>query len=497
MKNIITIVNFIRARDPRSTEAELKEAVINQMKLAEQYELPTTFLFQHDALVREDFTALVRKHDYIEIGLWLELNQDLVERAGGKWNGREGYFWDWYSHADLTVGYAPEIRKKMIDIAMEDFKKAFGEYPKTVGSWLIDAVTLKYLQDNYRISASFNCKDQWGTDGYSLWRGYYNQAFYPSVHNAFCPANSEETQINIPIFRMLGSDPIEQYDCESDDNGQNVVSLEPVYVDGGGNETWVRWFFGEMFNGKSMSFGYTQAGQENAFTWPKMKVGYEMQMRVIDEFRKAGKFDVMLAAEAGEWYKNRYAVTPASTIVAEHEGKGAIWYFNRFFRLGAYCEENVFFIRDITLFRDSYPERYLNDTCKDRNMQYDNLPFMDNYKWSRNDKKAGVYFLQNGTPAKPTGFAKTKEISPTCFEIYVPFANETAVIRCEENKLTIQTDMTVQFVCDAADMDAELRFAENEIGCRYNGFAYTVKVNGNVSETGEIAPVNGTVEFVF
>lgn len=324
--------------------------------------------------------------------MWLELNKNLVERAGGKWNGRDGYFWDWHSNAGLTVGYSPEIRKKIMDIAMEDFKKVFGEYPKTAGSWLIDSVTLKYLDDNYNVAASFNCKDQWGTDGYSLWGGYYNQAFYPSVNNAFCPANSRETQINIPVFRMLGSDPIYQYDYESsDDNGQKVITLEPICKDGGGDGKWICWFFGEMFNEKSMSFGYTQAGQENSFGRKDMKDGYEMQMKVISELYREGKVDVMTAADSGEWYKRQYSETPASSVVAEKDGKGAIWFSNRFFRLGAYFEQNKFFIRDLTLFNDAYKERYLNDYVKNKNMYYDNLPLMDSYRWSVNEK-AGIYF---------------------------------------------------------------------------------------------------------
>ena len=73
---------------------------------------------------------------------------------------------------------------------------------------------------------------------------------------------------------MLGSDPIYQYDVRSSEsNGQEVVTLEPVYCGngGGGDPDWVRWFFDVMFRAPCLSFGYTQVGQENPFGWPAME----------------------------------------------------------------------------------------------------------------------------------------------------------------------------------------------------------------------------------
>lgn len=50
-----------------------------------------------------------------------------------------------------------------------------------------------------------------GDGGYTIWGGYWNQAIIPSRVNAYMPAQTEEGQIPVPIFRMLGSDPIYQY----------------------------------------------------------------------------------------------------------------------------------------------------------------------------------------------------------------------------------------------------------------------------------------------
>ena len=57
-------------------------------------------------------------------------------------------------------------------------------------------------------------------------------AYYPSRINAYMPAQTEEGQIPVPIFRMLGSDPIYQYDDGLGQERQGVISLEPVYEKG-------------------------------------------------------------------------------------------------------------------------------------------------------------------------------------------------------------------------------------------------------------------------
>jgi hypothetical protein len=105
----------------------------------------------------------------------------------------------------FATGYTPAEREKIIDVYMADFKEVFGYYPRSVASWFIDAQTLKYMYDKYQIVASANCKDQYGTDGYTLWGGYWNQAYYPSKINSYMPAQNAANQIPVPIFRMQRS----------------------------------------------------------------------------------------------------------------------------------------------------------------------------------------------------------------------------------------------------------------------------------------------------
>ena len=92
------------------------------------------------------------------------------------------------------------------------------------------------------------------------------------------PAQTEEGQIPVPIFRMLGSDPIYQYDDGLGQERQGVISLEPVYEKAGMDRRWVDYFLESIVDQPCLAFNYAQAGQENSFTWSNMSKGLEMQI---------------------------------------------------------------------------------------------------------------------------------------------------------------------------------------------------------------------------
>ncbi len=275
---IVNVINFIRQTEPRIdaiTDEVLYRTVVEQVKLLNRYGIKGTYLLQYDALISPSYQELLKKETLpgTEIGGWWEITQPHVEAAGLKWRGR--YPWDWHADVGFATGYTPEEREKLVDVYMAKFKEIFGKYPSAIGSWFIDAHTLAYMYDKYHIEASCNCRDQIGTDGYTLWGGYWQGGYYPSRKNAYMPAQTRKGQIPVPVFRMLGSDPIYQYDLGIGGNYQGVVTLEPVYGSAGGSETWVKWFFDSMFKDPGMGLSYVQAGQENSFTWGAMKKGLE------------------------------------------------------------------------------------------------------------------------------------------------------------------------------------------------------------------------------
>lgn len=504
---IVNIINFIRLlepRDPKITEAVLYETVVKQVEIMKKYKLGGTFLLQYDALLDPRYQKLLKSlpSDSFEIGGWWEIPQPLVENAGLIWRGR--YPWDWHADVGFSTGYTPEEREKLVDVYMKDFKKIFGYYPKSVGSWFIDAHTINYLYEKYKIVASCNCKDQYGTDGYTLWGGYWNQAYYPSKINSYMPAQNEGNQTPVPIFRMLGSDPIRQYDQGLGGGRQGVITLEPVYPDAGGDPAWVDWFFKEFVEGESMEFGYAQAGQENSFTWDAMSEGFGLQMPLIARLRDEKKLKVETLAESGQWFRDHYKVTPATSVTVNNDLDGGslktVWFNSRFYRVNLLWEEGTLRFRDIHLFNEDFPSVYTKGKATSNECSFFTLPIVDGYVWSTPDKIAGLRFkaVIGGKEALLEGGEPTVT-SPTPGKLHISWPLKSVdgalVFDIDEQQIGIKMEgnsPTTWFLDLTASEKAALPFREigpMRIGCQFEGMGYSIRaLKGNFSNPG-----NGTV----
>lgn len=449
-RGVVNIINFIRAVEPREP-TDLLEPVARQIDLIRKHNLPATFLLQYDALIDGRFVDLLKRElrDIDEVGAWLEVVQPQVEAAGLEWRGR--FPWDWHTDVGFTVGYTPEQREKLIDVYMERFRRTFGHYPRSVGCWLIDAHTFNYLADKYGIVAACICKDQVGTDGYTLWGGYWNQAYYPSRLNAFMPAQTPAQQVSVPVFRMLGSDPIYQYEHGFGMEAQGVVSLEPVYPQAGGSPEWVRWFFDVNFDAPCLAFAYTQVGQENSFGWPAMARGLTDQVELLAEWSRAGRVRVETLQASGEWFRRTFAQTPATAITAlkdwNDENRRSIWYNSRFYRMNLFAQDGAWRIRDIHLFDERYAERYLQRRVTTHACTYDTLPVLDGFNWSTHEQMAGMrpVLFDGGGERRPLADgdpdvrAKVEEAGPETLLVTLPVREDGhLIIRCEPASLSFR-----------------------------------------------------------
>ena len=490
---IVNIVNFIRLLEPRDaaiTEDVLYQTVVKQVEIMNKYQLKGTFLLQYDALMDGRYQQLLRSlpKDQYEIGGWWEIPQPLVEKAGLKWRGR--YPWDWHADVGFSTGYTQEERRKLVDVYMEDFKAIFGYYPRSVGSWFIDAYSINYMYERYHIVASSNCKDQYGTDGYTLWGGYWNQAYYPSKINAYMPAQHASAQIPVPVFRMLGSDPVRQYDYSLGSERQGVVTLEPVYEFGGGDSAWVHWFFGQFVEGERLAFAYTQAGQENSFTWNGMAKGFEIQMPLIARLRDENKITVQTLEESGKWFSKNYPVTPATAVTVNKDIGNSdlktVWYNSRFYRTNLIWEHNNLRIRDIHLFDERFPSVYETEKATSNECKFFTLPFVDGYLWSNKDSLAGMRFKANinGKAILLSGTdPEIKETGTSQLQASWPLTTIPGKVVIDLN----ETTFTVSLISDAktdwyieleTTANADLPFnaiQPNKITNRFDGFHYSVE----------------------
>ena len=487
---IVNIINFIRQCEPRIdwiTEDVLYETVVSQIEIMNRYQLRGTFLLQYDALMDVRYQTLLKAlpQDRFEIGVWWEIPQPLVENAGYTWRGR--YPWDWHADVGFATGYTPEERVKLVDTYMADFNKIFGAYPKSVGSWFIDAVTLKYMADRYGIVASSNCKDQIGTDGYTLWGGYWNQAYYPSVKNAYMPAQNAANQISVPVFRMLGSDPIHQYDNGLGTGLQRVVSLEPVYTGGGGNAEWCQWYFDAFVEGPAMAYGYVQAGQENSFTWKRMKKGFDIQMPMIASLLEQGKVSVQTLGETGQWFKDRYPVTPPTsvTVLNDYSAKDqkTVWFNSRFYRVNLLWEQGTLRFRDIHLFDENRASDYLNRKGTSTQCLYETLPFVDGFRWSSKEVVAGLRLKSAEGREIKGGMPKVDDSVEGQLAVTWPTESPKGaiILRFDERSVHIRTEgsmKTEPWVFELTrDEKADLPFDQidrQKVSCRFKDTPYTV-----------------------
>lgn len=518
---IVNIINFIRNVEPRDsaiTDDVLYQTVVKQVEILKDHQLKGTFLLQYDALINPRYQQLLTKEVYpgTEIGGWWEITEPHVKAAGLKWRGR--YPWDWHADVGFATGYTPAEREKLVDVYMAKFKEIFGKYPTSIGSWFIDAHTLAYMADKYHVIASCNCKDQVGTDGYTMWGGYWNQAYYPSKKNAYMPAQTEQGQISVPIFRMLGSDPIYQYDSGLGGSRQSVVSLEPVYKEGGGSQKWVEWLFKSLFEEPCLAFGYTQVGQENSFTWNAMEQGFKIQIPLLGKLQKEKKIQVATLSEVGSWFKMQFPVTPATAVTTltdfRSNGKKTVWYNSRYYRANLLWDESSFRFRDIHLFNEAYQSDYLNKAGTSTQCIYTTLPFVDGCLWSSVKQLAGLRLKYRDLTGK---MVEAKGTVPTVIEkgnnliVKWPLINKTVLsITFMEDKMLVSCPGLANWQLELTTLqDIKLPFisiTSHKVEAIQKSFSYQVLcTRGRFVDTRNhdngsilcIEPINGQLELSF
>jgi hypothetical protein len=493
MKRIVNIYNFVRAIEPRSeriTPEVLLETTAKQIGQVAALELPATFALQYDALIDPRYQKLIKDElpANCEVAAWWEITQPHALKAGLEWRGR--FPWDWHAHVGFATGYTPAEREKLVDVYMQDFKSIFGSYPLTAGSWFIDAHTLSYMADKYDLVASCNCKDQVGTDGYTLWGGYWNQAYYPSRKNAYMPAQDSDAQIPMPVFRMLGSDPIYQYDDNIGSDHQHVVSLEPVYGKSGADPDWVNWFLDLTADGPCLAFAYAQAGQENSFTWDRFKDGLTYQVNRLAQMAADGRISIETLAESGKWYRSQFEVTPATAVTAledwKGEGRGTVWYNSRFYRANMLWQNGAFRIRDIHMFDQEYASPYLDQPLRQSSCNYTTLPIMDGFHWSTIDDHAGVSVVEK-TPdgVRPMTFGAPEVVEQDASTLRITCAAQgvgALQIVCREDAMTFTLQPTsdapkwaLHFHTSADRQPPVVGIEDTAVTYRYEGYEYRMR----------------------
>lgn len=408
---IVNIYNFIRMShvEPSIFIQDDFETVKNQMTLIRQYGFPATYALKYDALTEPRYQELLMTYagDRDEISAWWEITGKLCDKAGVTFRGAWTEDYDERVDSAYSIGYAPKERCRLVDAYMADFHQVFGFYPKTIGSWVLDTVTISYAAEKYGILGTAICRDQMGTDGFTLWGGFPNGVYYPSKSNENIPADDEAHQLNVPMFRLLGPDPIYNFEQDVRKGLQGVYTLEPSWLIGR-NPEWISWFFRCLTQEDALGIGYAHVGQENNFLWENIKPGMEPQLKELRRLSSEGSLRIETMAESAKWFQDTYRLTPPLSFQASADwdkdrNLSAQWYACSNYRLGFLGEEGRLRIRDCFLYPHDYPSRYLNGPMKGTKSLFDAPPLLFPQKWIDQFGQRPFLRLVNGEGEEPSG----------------------------------------------------------------------------------------------
>lgn len=519
--HIVNFVNFIRDIEPRDediTPKVLFDTTKNEAEAIHRYGFRGTWLLQYDALIDSRYQEMMREElsHGCEVGGWWEITQPHVEAAGLTWRGR--FPWDWHADKGFAVGYTQQERERLVDVYMEKFQELFGQLPHSIGSWFIDAHTMAYMHEKYKVEGCCICRDQVGTDGYTLWGGYWAGAYYPSRVNAYMPAQTKSGQIDLPVFRMLGSDPLYQYSAGVGGAVQSVCTMEPTYENAQKPE-WVGWYLRCMTDDPALGFTYLQAGQENSFTWDVFKEGYRVQLPQIAELQRQGKLKVETLIESARDFRKKYPVTPPTACTAmsdytDNNGR-TVWFNSRYYRTSILWEGNRMGIRDIHLFDEHKESPYYNHVCTSNQCIYKTLPIVDGCLWSTTDDMASLrfYFMtKDGTTEELHGGEPVIRQEGKGMSVSWPLTDRQGTIRLmlTEKKFSVTcSDKTLRW-CMKLNIQpqAQLPFQVingHTLTAKDEGFAYQLTLRKGTFEDLRrqqgwaygVMPEKGKIEMIF
>jgi hypothetical protein len=507
---VVNVMNFIRAEEPREP-MDLMKPVREQMACIKAHRLPATWLLQYDALVEGPYAEFLKAEmpaDH-EVGIWFEMNRRICDDAGIAWRGNPAWEWDYHVPIAYAIGYTPDERRKLADAAMATFRRTFGREAKVVASWNMDAISAAHFSDKYAIDAFGNCRDQLATDGFTIW-GAPIAAYYPNRVNAWSPALEKKNQIATPMFRLLGQDPVYYYD--------NVFkypdTMEPVWPSGR-SEVFVDRFFEMMAEAPAQAIAYAQLGQENSFGWPEMSKAYPMQMEKLAKLRSAGSLVVETMGETGRRFKQSFAATPTQAQVMLEDPYGnqnpsqkTVWYQSRYFRANLHFRGEEFYLRDLHVYDDRFPQPYLTDPVQRHGIEQRMLAVLDGYHWSDDEVRSGRKglramgrFVSIGADGQETPLTMAGDPAVTETEaallVHVPlpgggmlvteFSEQEIEFRLAGNPSSLNLGLCLDWV---AERSAFVQVSRERLEYRFRDFDYSARVvRGSAARSSDGASV--------
>lgn len=284
-----------------------------------------------------------------EFGLLLEVTPSLAEASQVVYKGKEdGSDW-YYAKNAFLIGYSTSERKKLLDTLFASFKAEFGYYPKFTVAWMIDAWSLSYINQTYRVEFHEITKEQYETDSYTLYGGIFNAPYYPSKNHPLIPGYGGD-KLNLLIVRQTVSDLLYNYGSVK----AYFTSQPNDYLENpdGKDISYFRSLIENTLEQKS-HFNLVLLGFENSLSWEKYGLEYIRQLNLIIQLRKEGKVKLLKAGDFFADFKKKNPENRPFYLVKDFfpgSKYGVLWFFGKTYRVRLIVKDGKVIIDDLRNF---------------------------------------------------------------------------------------------------------------------------------------------------
>lgn len=349
--SFVNIVNPVRGDEFFDIKpADILSGVRIQKNLTDDFKLKATWLLRYDALDSQEFTSFFRNgFNGHELGIFMEVTP-LMAIASDVNFPKGGIFWHDANKIFLS-GYTPEQRIKLIDSVFEKFKEVFGYYPKSAGAWHIDAYSALYMRNKYNVTSVLICADQFGTDSYQIWGGWWGVPYYPSKFNILSPAQTMKNKLDLVVSWWAARDPIFGYGGSGVESGYSVQVNDYTF----GHKLGIDYFRKLLdFYLKATGNKYSQitVGLENDMDFKLLEKGFREQLGEVSKREKNEEISVVTMSEFSDWYRSNFKELSPPHFLDN-------WIMSKDFRLSYFEKDGKKIIRDLRIYNELWPEANL------------------------------------------------------------------------------------------------------------------------------------------
>jgi len=274
--------------------------------------------------------------------------------------------------------------------------------------------------------------------------------------------------------------------------------MEPVWPSGQ-SETFVDRFFDMTAHEPTQALAYAQLGQENSFGWPMMSKAYPMQMD------KAGGVVIETMGEMGRRFKRSFKSTPTQAQVmlqdpfGKDDAQRTVWYQSKYYRTNLHFRGNEFYLRDLHVYNDQFPQPYLTEPVRQHGIEQRLLAALDGYHWSDAEVRAGrngVRALGRFVTINPDGSTtpltmkglpvvsekgtelQTRVVLSQGGTLLCIFQEETICFKFQDVPSRTRLGLLFEWVPSLSSIQA---VSKDRLNYRFRDFDYTIRISNGIA----------------